>query len=107
MWKGWTNGLLGTWLIIAAFIKFNATGAMWDNLIVGLIVTIVGFMMIKEKPWQGWLGGLSGLALFFAAFVKTLQTGAGYMWTVLILGLLIAIAGYGALGKNNENTATN
>ena len=102
MWKGWANGILGLWLIIAAFLKFSATGAMWDNLIVGLIVTIVGMVMIKEKPWQGWLGTISGLLLFIAAFIKSLQTGAGYMWTVLILGILIAIAGFGALQKTEN-----
>ena len=108
MWKGWTNGILGLWLIIAAFIKFSATGAMWDNLIVGLIVTIVAILMIKEKPWQGWLGTLSGLALFIAAFIKSLQTGPGYLWTTLILGVLIAIAGFAALQKpKNENTSSN
>ncbi len=105
MWKGWVNGLLGLWLIIAAFLKFSATAVMWNNLIVGIIVTIVALLMIKEKPWQGWLGTIAGILLFIAAFIKSLQTGAGYLWTDLILGILIAIAGFAALGKSESSNS--
>ncbi len=105
MWKGWVNGILGLWLIIAAFLKFSATAVLWDNLIVGIIVGIIGILMIKEKPWQGWLGTIVGILLIIAAFIKSLQTGAGYLWTDLILGVLAAIAGFGALGKAKESNS--
>lgn len=100
MWKAWTNGLLGLWLIIAAFLNMAPSAVMWDNLLVGLIIAIVGILMIKEKPWQGWLGAISGTLLFLAAFIGSLQTGAGYLWTDLILGTLAAVAGFGAM--NNQ-----
>ena len=105
MWKSWTNGILGTWLVIAAFLSFTPTGNMWDNLIVGLIVAIVGFMMIKEKPWQGWIAGVIGVWVFIAAFIPALQLHNANLWNDLLSGILIAIAGYGAIGSK-KNTVS-
>ena len=99
--KAWTNGVLGTWLIIAAFLNFTPAGNMWDNLIVGIIVAIVGFMMVKDKAWQGWTAGILGVWLVIAAFIPVLQQTTGNMWNDLITGLIIAIAGYAAIEKTN------
>jgi len=101
-WKGWTNGILGTWLVIAAFLNFTPTGNMWNNLIVGIIVAIVGFAMIKEKGWQGWTSGILGLWLIVAAFIPALKEQTPNLWNDLITGLIVAIAGYAAIGKKAE-----
>ncbi len=103
--EAWTNGVLGTWLFIAAFLNFGATGNMWDNLIVGIIVAIVGFAMIKEKAWQGWTAGIMGLWLIIAAFIPALQLTTGNMWNDAISGIIIAIAGYGAIGGASKSEA--
>ena len=97
MWQAWTNGILGVWLFIAAFLPFSATGNLWDNLIVGVIVGIAGFTMIKEKAWQGWTAGILGIWLIIAAFIPQLQTHAGNMWDGIIVGILLMVAGFGAL----------
>lgn len=103
--NAWINGILGTWIFVAGFLNFSATGNMWDNLIVGIIVAILGFLMIKPKPWQGWVAGIMGVWLIIAAFIPTLQTGSGNMWNEVISGVIIAIAGYGAIGgKVKEET---
>ena len=99
MWKSWTNGILGTWLVVTAFLSFSPTGNMWNNLIVGLIVGIIGFAMIKEKPWQGWTAGIVGTWVFIAAFIPALQLHMPNLWNDLLSGILIAVAGYGALGN--------
>ena len=101
--KAWTNGILGTWLFIAAFLNFSPTGNMWDNLIVGVIVAIIGFAMVKEKAWQGWTAGIVGVWLIIAAFVPQLQQTTANMWNDLISGILIAVAGYGALGSSTAS----
>ena len=99
--KAWINGILGTWLIVAAFLNFIPVGNMWDNLIVGIIVAIVGFMMVKDKAWQGWTSGILGVWLIIAAFIPALQQTTGNMWNDLIVGVIIAIAGYAAIEKSN------
>ena len=42
-WQDTVNGILGIWLIISAFLKFTAQGNLYNYLIVGIIVTILGF----------------------------------------------------------------
>ncbi|OQX87183.1 hypothetical protein B6D60_04505 [candidate division KSB1 bacterium 4484_87] len=75
MWQAWVNGILGIWLIIAAFL-------------------------IGKKAWQGWTAVIFGIWLVIAAFIPSLQAHTGNLWNDLIVGIIIAIAGFGALGKN-------
>ena len=37
------NGVLGLWLLVSAFLKLSATANLWNYLIVGLAVTVLGF----------------------------------------------------------------
>ena len=37
------NGILGLWLIVAAFHNFGASANLWNYLIVGVLVTVFGF----------------------------------------------------------------
>jgi len=99
MWQAWTNGILGLWLVIAAFLPFSATGNLWDDLIVGVIVGIAGFTMAKAKAWQGWTAGILGIWLIIAAFIPALQAHVGNMWNGIIVGVLLMVAGFGAMGK--------
>ncbi len=101
MWQAWTNGIIGIWLFIAAFLNFSATGNMWDDVIVGVIAAIAGFAMVKEKPWQGWLSGLVGIWLIIAAFIPSLVVGVGNEWNAIICGVLLMIGGFAALGSSD------
>jgi len=101
-WQGWTTGILGVWIFIAAFLNFSPTVNMWDNLIVGIIVAIAGFKMIKPKPWQGWLATIAAIWLLIAAFIPSLQAHTANMWNDAIIGIIFMIAGFAALGKGQE-----
>jgi len=103
-WQGWTTGILGIWIFIAAFLNFTPTANLWDNLIVGVIVAIAGFAMIKPKPWQGWLTGIVGVWLIIAAFIPSLQEHAANLWNDAIVGIVFMYAGFAALGKGKEVT---
>lgn len=98
MWQAWTSALLGIWLIIAAFLKLGDAFVLWDNLIVGILVAIAGFAMIKVKSWQGWTAGILGLWLIVAAFIPSLRVYSFNLWNDLIVGILVAIAGFAAMG---------
>jgi len=97
-WKAWTIGILGLWLALTAFLGLSQVGNLWDDLIVGTVVAVVGFLIKGDKSWQGWLAGLLGLWMIVAAFIPDLVTGAGLTWNNLVVGLLIASAGFAALG---------
>ena len=43
-WMDIVNGLAGVWLVISAFLRFtDASVNFWNYLIVGSIVTVLGF----------------------------------------------------------------
>lgn len=98
MWQAWTIAILGLWLMVAAFLGFDPTVNLWNNLLVGLIVAIVGYTLVKKKPWQAWVSMVVGVWMIIAAFIPSLTSGQGYLWNDLISGLVIAIGGFGALG---------
>lgn len=105
MWEGWTIGILGAWLALAAFLPFTPRGNTWDDLIVGAVAAIVGFMIVKQKPWQGRTAGIAGVWLLIAAFIPQLVTHNANLWNGLIVGLVLMIAGFGALGSGTHKVA--
>ncbi len=108
MWQAWVNGLIGVYIFIVAFIGFGTTGNLWNDIIVGVVAAGVAFSMIKDKPWQGWLGAIVGIWLIIAAFIPSLLTFTGNEWNLIISGVLLMIAGFGALtGDKTTTTTTN
>jgi len=102
-WQAWTIAILGLWLIVAAFLNFGSTGNLWNDLIVGLVVLILGFGILKQKPWQAWVAIILGLWMVLVGlFIPSLRIDQSYLWNDLIGGVLIAVAGFGALGKAKE-----
>jgi len=99
MWQAYVDGILGLWLIVAAFLNFSAVGNLWDNLIVGVLVAIAGFLMISKKSWQGWTAAVLGIWLVVAAFIPSLQAHTGNLWNDLIVGVIVAVVGFTAIGK--------
>ena len=60
MWQAKVNGILGIWLIIAAFIKSNPTFGLWNNLIVGIVVVIITLTYTPLlRSWQEWVVGFN------------------------------------------------
>jgi hypothetical protein len=105
MWQAWVNGILGIWLIIAAFIKANPSFGLWDNLIVGIVVIIIMFTYIPlRRSWQGWLALILGAWMIVSAFIPGLRGGTAYLWNDLIAGIIVAIAGFAALGLKSSST---
>lgn len=102
MWQAWTNGILGAWLFISVFLGFALSGNMWNNLIVGIIAAIVALTMLKNKPWQGWLMLVVSIWLIISAFIPNLLTTTGNAWDGIIVGILLMIGGFGALGKSSS-----
>jgi hypothetical protein len=102
-WKGWTNGVLGLWVLLAAFLQIGPKGNFWNDVIVGIIIAIVGFGMVQGKPWQGWTTGLLGLWLIIAAFIPGLVSGSGLIWNNTIVGLIVAVAGFMAVSSEKPS----
>jgi len=43
------NGILGLWLVIAAFLNLTGQANLWNYLIVGVLVTVFGFWGASVK----------------------------------------------------------
>lgn len=103
-WQGWTIAALGLWLITAAFLKFDSTANLWNNLLVGLIVAIIGYTILKQKKWSSWTCMIMGGWMILAAFIPSLTIDEGYVWNDAISGTIIAIGGFTALAKSVEKS---
>ncbi len=53
MWVGWVSGLLGFWLLISPLAITMATGAVWNSVILGLIVLGFSLWGMMSSPSIG------------------------------------------------------
>jgi membrane-bound ClpP family serine protease len=110
-WKGWTALIAGIWFIIAGFLPLGVTGNMLNDVIVGIIVAIVGFMMLPEgASWQGWIIGLvGGVWMIIAAFIPYVSDPSTHhlhnLANDIVIGIIILIiALFERSKKTNSNT---
>lgn len=96
----WLTGILGLIMVAAPFIlgySENLT-ALWTSIILGLLVAIVSFYKALSKDaatWEYIVAAVVGVVAVFAPFLFGFSATTTAMWTVIILGAIIAIlAGY-------------
>ena len=94
----WVIVLLGLWLMVAGSVIKAANWNLFDNLIVGLAVAFFGMLLGKVKEWHGCLSCVFGVWMIIAGFIPNFQVGSAHLWNNVIVGILIAIAGFSALG---------
>ncbi|BBJ27823.1 SPW repeat domain-containing protein [Athalassotoga saccharophila] len=94
-WRGWITLIIGgIWLIIASFIPLGGMGNLVNDLLVGIIVAIFGFLMIPEHAaWQGWIIGLiGGVWMIIAAFIPGItHSYVANLVNNLIVGIIVLI----------------
>ncbi len=93
-WRGWISLIAGIWFIIASFIPMGGTGNLVNDLIVGIIVAIVGFLMLPEHAiWQGLIIALiGGVWMIIAAFIPAItHSYTGNLVNDLIVGIIILV----------------
>ncbi|MFH1226053.1 MAG: SPW repeat protein [bacterium] len=49
MWQVWLNGLIGLWLILSAFLGFEGPALIWNLVVSGIVVAILGFWSAGAK----------------------------------------------------------
>src|SRR5215472_6194416 len=78
------NILLGIWIIISPFaLNMHAPKAMWNNIIIGVLVGILALIRwgIDQRGWS-WVNLLLGIWLVISPFALVLGTAA--MWNNVI-----------------------
>lgn len=92
----WIIGLSGLALVIAPFIfGYNShPTAMWTSIILGVVAGFAALIKLTTKDtskWPYWLAAIAGVLTLLAPFVLRFSSITGALWTMLLLGLLIAI----------------
>ncbi len=96
----WIIAIGGVWEILAPFLLSysKATTAMWDAIIIGLALVILG-------AWAGlanesntvkslsWVNAVLGLWLVIAPFILAYSGVAAAMWNDVIVGIIVLVLG--------------
>jgi len=96
----WLTGLLGIAMAIAPFVQGYSDNptAMWTSIILGVVVlaaSIFESMDVRHAKWEWWVAGIAGVLAVIAPFVFGFTALTMAMWTLLVLGIVVAIlAGY-------------
>lgn len=102
MWQAWINGSLGLWLIIIAFLQMKNVDCVLNNLFIGIISAIVGWLMKEIRPWQGWSSIVLGGWLIVTLSISDILIGRYHQWNLSFVGVLLAISGFTALGGESN-----
>src|SRR5574340_463754 len=96
----WITGILGLAFIVAPFVLGYSGNpiALWTSLVLGAAIAVVsGYQAFADKmgKWEYWAAGILGLLAVIAPFVLGFSALATALWTILVLGIVVAIlAGY-------------
>ena len=106
------NVLVGIWLIISTFVLavfHNLHVAMWNNVIVGILVVLFGVTRLSDSAPAGWSWAnlILGIWLIISPFVLGFSHVVGAMWHNVIVGIIVGILGWvRALSPARTHTAT-
>lgn len=94
----WVNFILGLWLIVAPFalVYRGISAALWDNVIVGIIVAVLaGWRALGKESVRmtvtSWAIAVLGLWTLAAPFALRYNGNAHAMWNNVIVGIVLAI----------------
>jgi len=95
MWQGWINGILGVWLIVAAFVITGShTGNQINGVIAGIVFLVLGlWAAIRRKIWNDWLVAIVGIWMFVAGFWFPFSYW-GNLVNDLLAGVVVAIVSF-------------
>src|ERR1041385_1697768 len=95
----WLNILLGIWVIISPFaVQFaQLPAAMWNNVIVGIVIAILAIIRTSTPRQAGWswVNVILGIWMIISPFALGVMTTA-IVSNNIILGIVIALIASGS-----------
>jgi hypothetical protein len=91
-WKSEIIGLLGLWLIAAAFLVPQGESAVYNNWLVGLIAANVAIGMSGNQRWERPLAAGAAIWLFVSGFVPSVLQGRAMTINELAVGIALTVA---------------
>jgi hypothetical protein len=91
MWKSAVVGLAGVWMLVSAFVVPPGNAQVYNNWLVGLIVTNVALSMSSQRLWERPLATAAGVWLFICGFVPSMLQGRAALENALAMGALLVV----------------
>lgn len=109
----WTNFVLGLWLVLAPFALFysGTSAAVWEDIIVGLLIAVFAFWRAYGPETEGmkgvsWVVAVLGVWSIIAPFAFGYSGETVAVWNDVVVGLVVAaLATYRALEKPAQKMA--
>ena len=96
LWKSEIFGLLGIWLMVAAFIVPPGMPAVYNNWLVGLIAGNTALALSGNRRWERPLATGAAIWLFISGFVPSVLSGQAWMMNELAVGLILIVTAISA-----------
>src|SRR5947207_15795116 len=96
MWKSATIGLLAIWLLAAPFVLRSSTSNLYNDWLVGAIVTIAAIVMSDRRVWERPIAAGAGIWLFISGFVPSVLRGRAAIETDVTIALVLIVAAISA-----------
>jgi len=101
-WQDWIMALVGLWLLASPWLLpiFHLEtapqgNAMWNAVIAGLVVMIIGIVaLLRQDAWEEWVDLAAGLWLFLSPWALGFSDHRGATWNAWLCGMAVfALAG--------------
>lgn len=101
VWPVWINVVVGAWVVISGGLLGLGTAALWNGIIVGIIVAAFAlWAYFSKQKWAFWVDVVAGVWLFFSPWILGFAQDPKALWNSLIFGVIAAADGlWGALTK--------
>lgn len=85
------NLILGAWLIVSPWFLNYSSGAIWNQVVLGIIVVVLSIIRLAapSQQWASFLNGVAGIWLIIAPFIIGFQHSVAY-WNEIIVGIVLA-----------------
>ena len=93
MWQGLIMQILGIWLAVMPTVSVDMYSVKLINFLFGLSTAALSACVEVRKVWVSWLGIIPGAWLAFASNFQMFVAGESYLWSNMISGVMIFIAG--------------
>lgn len=89
------NFFVGVWILVSPFVLgfSDASGATWNNVIVGAVVMAIagGYAWGRMDQGLNWINFVLGLWLIVSAFIYGFQMNPGLTWNQVLVGVVVTV----------------
>ncbi len=93
-WQDWASLVLGLWLLLSPWLLgyTSLTNALWNSVIVGILVALMALMHLRGGPvWEEWVNLVLGIWLILSPWILGFSGMASPTWNAVIVGVLVGL----------------